>query len=800
MENQFCSSPILTNAIFRNNAALRSGGGMLNYESSSPALSDVTFDGNTASSGGGMTNWNHSMPVLENVIFSGNSSQYGGGMENDSSNPILRNVAFNNNLVTINGGGMANDDYSNPTLTNVIFNGNRALDTSDTYGGGMTNFQSNSTLVNVTFYNNSATYGGGMLNRDANSNVTLTNVTMSNNTATIEGGAIANGGNLNITNSILWGNSGAEIINIAPNAPIVAHSIIQGGYSGAGNLDVDPLLGPLQDNGGFTPTMALLPSSSAIDAGDDANCPATDQRGVTRPQGDHCDIGAFEYVFSPTPTPTFTPTYTPTPSIITLVLQPNATTGVDSYIYSGSAKSNFGAAVDMGVGEDNGANNRMARSLIKFDLSSIPANATITSATLSLWTSTDLSSNDRIIRVYRLKVPFNEAQVTWNVSATGVNWQIAGASGANDHENTDIGAITILNNELSNIEKPIMLTPAKIQEMVNGTFVNRGFIVVADTESNDRFNYYSSDSATANQRPKLVIQYTISSAAPSNTPSATYTPTRTPTATATQTLSPTNTATRTPTATSSSTPTSTATITRTSTATPTFTSTATSTLSPTSQPSDTPTTTPVPTNTATFTPSPTSTATSTPGGFPAKPVLDNFNRANGSIGSTWSGATTAFSISSNQLDVIASGSSTYILWNSSSFGTDQEAYVTISQIDTATNNEHGLILKSQSSKSTTSGLIDVRYDGVGHAVQVWTYHSTQGWVQYGPSISVTFANGDQFGARARPDGFVEIYQNGALLGTRSITSWPFYANGGYIGLWFVNAPAALLDNFGGGTR
>jgi len=47
---------------------------------------------------------------------------------------------------------------------------------------------------------------------------------------------------------------------------------------------------------------------------------------------------------------------------------------------------------------------------------------------------------------------------------------------------------------------------------------------------------------------------------------------------------------------------------------------------------------------------------------------------------------------------------------------------------------------------------------------------------------------------------VETYQNATLLATRNITGWPFYANGGYMGLWLVNAPAALLDNFRGGTR
>jgi hypothetical protein len=57
---------------------------------------------------------------------------------------------------------------------------------------------------------------------------------------------------------------------------------------------VNPRLGPLADNGGPTATLALPPRSPAIDAGNDATCPSADQRGVPRPQGPHCDIGAFE--------------------------------------------------------------------------------------------------------------------------------------------------------------------------------------------------------------------------------------------------------------------------------------------------------------------------------------------------------------------------------------------------------------------------------------------------------------------------------------------------------------------------
>jgi hypothetical protein len=62
-------------------------------------------------------------------------------------------------------------------------------------------------------------------------------------------------------------------------------------------FDVDPLLAPLADNGGSTQTMALDPASPAVDAGPPKRrlgCPARDQRGVQRPQGAHCDMGAFE--------------------------------------------------------------------------------------------------------------------------------------------------------------------------------------------------------------------------------------------------------------------------------------------------------------------------------------------------------------------------------------------------------------------------------------------------------------------------------------------------------------------------
>jgi hypothetical protein len=68
------------------------------------------------------------------------------------------------------------------------------------------------------------------------------------------------------------------------------------GFNNVGSLNnTDPMLGPLTNNGGPTLTMALLPGSPAIDAGDSSAAPATDQRGFPRPAGLASDIGAFEY-------------------------------------------------------------------------------------------------------------------------------------------------------------------------------------------------------------------------------------------------------------------------------------------------------------------------------------------------------------------------------------------------------------------------------------------------------------------------------------------------------------------------
>ncbi|MFA5873963.1 MAG: choice-of-anchor Q domain-containing protein [Anaerolineales bacterium] len=219
--------------------------------------------------GGGMYTYSSS-PTLTNVTFSGNSAgQYGGGMYNYSGSPKLTNVTFSGNSATYYGGGMYNEGNSKPTLTNVTFSGNSAQ-----RGGGMRNENSNPTLTNVTFSGNSSNYGGGMYNYYSSPA---------------------------ILNTIFWGNtasSAGDQINNDSSTSSVSDSVVQAGCPAGSTctniITTDPKLGTLGNYGGFTQTIPLLPGSSAIDAGNDATCATTDQRGISRPQGAHCDIGAFE--------------------------------------------------------------------------------------------------------------------------------------------------------------------------------------------------------------------------------------------------------------------------------------------------------------------------------------------------------------------------------------------------------------------------------------------------------------------------------------------------------------------------
>jgi hypothetical protein len=198
-------------------------------------------------------------------------------------------------------------------LTRVTFAGNSSVG----YGGAMANNGTSSglsspTLTQVTFTGNSADQGGAVFNNrgSGNSLPTFTSVTFTGNTASI-GGAMYNASigsgvaiTVNLNNVILWGDSATSGPEIFDNEGVssIFWGIVSGGCpNSCSNLvEGDPLLEPLADNGGFTPTLMPGIGSAAINAVPCHVALATDQRGYPRPDPasaaleNACDIGAVE--------------------------------------------------------------------------------------------------------------------------------------------------------------------------------------------------------------------------------------------------------------------------------------------------------------------------------------------------------------------------------------------------------------------------------------------------------------------------------------------------------------------------
>ena len=313
------------------NSSNDNGGGINNHGTLN--LSDSTVSNNAGNSRGGGIYNRFGRLTLTNSAISGNIvDDASGGIYNESGTVTMTDGAVSNNTASRGGGGITNVATFNISKSTVEGNTTGA-------GGGGINNHGTLTLSDSTVSNNAGTgRGGGIHNLGR---LTLTNSTVSGNTVAGSGGGIYNESSIvTITNSTVSGNSAGrggggiydadtvQLINtiIADNSPVncffvvisLGHNLDSDGTCGlgvAGDISgSNPLLGLLADNGGPTFTHALLPGSPAIDAGDDSAAPATDQRGVARPQGAASDIGAYESSF--TPAPTATPTAAPLPNLV----------------------------------------------------------------------------------------------------------------------------------------------------------------------------------------------------------------------------------------------------------------------------------------------------------------------------------------------------------------------------------------------------------------------------------------------------------------------------------------------------
>ncbi|MBI4672562.1 MAG: DUF11 domain-containing protein [Chloroflexi bacterium] len=255
----------VTSSVFQLNTAEGDGGAIFSFGTLTVANS-VFFENRADSTGGAI--FNSFTTAVVDTTFSENIAAGDGGAIYNVITLMVTHSTFSNNSVAGDGGAIFNGWMLD--VTNSTFSGNSA----GRWGGAIYNFDTLA-ITNSTFSGNSGiTSGGGIMNDNGGIGAaTLRNTIVANSTA---GGNCALGAGAAFTDgggNLRWPNTDATCV---------------GAFG-------DPKLGALADNGGPTQTLALQSGSAAIGAVN-ANCPATDQRGMTRPQptGGTCDSGAYE--------------------------------------------------------------------------------------------------------------------------------------------------------------------------------------------------------------------------------------------------------------------------------------------------------------------------------------------------------------------------------------------------------------------------------------------------------------------------------------------------------------------------
>jgi hypothetical protein len=280
------------------------GGGIFNDILGMLTVTNSTLIGNSASGsagGGGILNNQGTATVAEST-FSGNHALFGGAIDGRGSGTrgtvTITDSTLTANSATTDGGAIDNFFGGTLTVANSTLSGNSAA------AGGAIYVRptSTATVTNSTLAGNSAGTGGGIDNEGGA--LTLTDSTLSGNSATTTCGGLdqAGSGTTTVGNTVVAGNT-------APSSPDVSGSLASQGYNligdgtgasgfagsdlvGTPDSPIDPLLGPLEDNGGPTQTIALLPASPALNAGDPAQLSTGDQRGVVRTGA--VNIGAYQ--------------------------------------------------------------------------------------------------------------------------------------------------------------------------------------------------------------------------------------------------------------------------------------------------------------------------------------------------------------------------------------------------------------------------------------------------------------------------------------------------------------------------
>lgn len=293
----------------------------------SVTISGLTLEDGSDFQGGAI--FNGGTLSLNDCVLSSNTTPLdGGAVWNDGALTVNGSTFSGNSATTFGGFGGAIVNFGTLSVSNSTFSGNSA----DQQGGAIWSELPLSVSAS-TFSGNSATFNGGAI--WAFDTLTVINSTFSGNSSGSLGGAIANEFAMNLSDSTFSGNSAAggggiwnDFATVAAKGNLLASNspdnceddgggLVSQGYNLSsdascatsftmtGDLNSTAAgLAPagLADNGGPTQTIALLSTSAAVDAIPVADCTdvsgntvSADQRGVSRPQGAGCDIGAFEF-------------------------------------------------------------------------------------------------------------------------------------------------------------------------------------------------------------------------------------------------------------------------------------------------------------------------------------------------------------------------------------------------------------------------------------------------------------------------------------------------------------------------
>ena len=270
------------------------------------SISGVTVSGAKFNGSGGAFNNSGTLNISNSVISGNTSARRGGAILNYYGTLAVNNSTLSGNT-SASGGGAIFNYYGTLAVNNSTLSGNSAI-----FGGGIAIYYGKITVSNSTISGNTANNSGGGIN-NYEGTLTVTNSTFSGNSSTT-GGGIYNFGILNIANTIIanstsggdYAGSNNATVNLTSPSTAANNLVSQGSFSWATTkTSAEINLGPLQNNGGPTQTLALLNGSVAIATGNATISNAApinglDQRGVSR-SSTAPSIGAYE---APTPSTT----------------------------------------------------------------------------------------------------------------------------------------------------------------------------------------------------------------------------------------------------------------------------------------------------------------------------------------------------------------------------------------------------------------------------------------------------------------------------------------------------------------